>query len=262
MSDLPTLIYVAGHARVGSTIVDASLDRLDGVASLGEISHLPTFLLRDLDCTCGEPISACSAWSAVVAEASTFDLASIEQTTRAVESSSLPAWRVDVSPDYHHFWTRVLQVAQRDRDARYLVDSSKSLVQFRRRRLALSQCGFDVRVLHMTRNARAVARSSRSGPGDVLGERWTPRLAGARAMVGLTLSNVQARIDRAMVAEATISTLREFTAAPDAKLQRWASELDLETGVDLQPLTVGHAVGGNRHRHTGATELEVDESAR
>lgn len=256
----PTIIYIAGHARTGSTIVDAALSQLNTVASLGELSHLPTFLLRDLPCTCGASLTECTAWTNVVDATRAFDLEEIEAATRLVEQSMLPGRTADVPATYRTFWNDVLLAAAEDRSSPYLVDASKSLVQFRKRRAALSECGFDVRVIHTARDVAGVVRSSTTGPGDVLGERWTPTFAGPRALLGLILSNTQARIDRRTVEFSTRVELDAFSAEPAATIERCVAELAIESSTTLGPLEAGHAIGGNRHRHTGVSELEVTQS--
>lgn len=188
----------------------------------------------------------------MVAASRKFDLERVEEVTRFVEQSYWPARRASSIPLFVEFWTAVLGAATVDRGCEYLVDSSKSLVQFRRRRAALAQLGLDVRVVRTSRPAADVVRSSRSGPGDTLGERWTPRLSGSRGLVGLFVSTVQAKLDANASNYSTTVALADLLADEGAVILRVAAELGISAAPELGPLRVGHAVGGNRSRHSGS----------
>ncbi|MEX2123307.1 MAG: sulfotransferase [Woeseia sp.] len=68
------IVYILSDNRSGSTLLDQLLGAHDRMVSLGEIHHLPAYVLQDrtlynpahpLDCSCGKPIGSCPFWSTV-----------------------------------------------------------------------------------------------------------------------------------------------------------------------------------------------------
>jgi hypothetical protein len=62
----PTLLYLGGLGRSGSTIIERLLGQLPGVCSVGEVVHLWRRGIGDAErCGCGEPFPGCPFWSKV-----------------------------------------------------------------------------------------------------------------------------------------------------------------------------------------------------
>ena len=61
------LIYIAGFARSGTTILGNMLGELDGFVHVGELYRMwrRASQLRDR-CGCGEPLEECSLWSQAI----------------------------------------------------------------------------------------------------------------------------------------------------------------------------------------------------
>lgn len=65
-SDLPSVLFIAGWGRSGSTLLDLIAGEAPGVVSVGEIRELwYRGCLEDRLCGCGAAFSACEFWTAV-----------------------------------------------------------------------------------------------------------------------------------------------------------------------------------------------------
>jgi hypothetical protein len=66
----PTVVYIGGSGRSGSTLLERLLGAVPGVATLGEMVHLPSRgLVGGERCGCGEPLTTCPFWGPVGREA-------------------------------------------------------------------------------------------------------------------------------------------------------------------------------------------------
>ena len=66
----PTVLYIGGLGRSGSTLLERMLGQVDGVVAVGEIVHLiERGLVGDEDCGCGLPFHQCPFWTDVGAKA-------------------------------------------------------------------------------------------------------------------------------------------------------------------------------------------------
>ncbi len=139
------------------------------------------------------------------------------------------------------------------------MDSSKSAKYAAGRPLALSRiAGLDVRVLHLTRDPRAVLNSYiRTGSNWVLEGRRKPRpLDNWRPVLGWTLANRIAQRVGQQIGPGRYMHLRfeDFLADPKAALHRIGTFAELNTNeiardiLDGKPFVAGHNVGGNRTR--------------
>src|SRR4029450_12109098 len=62
----PTVLYLGGLGRSGTTVLERVLGELPGVCSVGELVHLwRRGVLDDETCGCGSAFSACPFWSEV-----------------------------------------------------------------------------------------------------------------------------------------------------------------------------------------------------
>lgn len=64
------LIYIGGHGRSGSTLLERMLAQVDDFVAVGELRHIwdKTFAENQL-CGCNRPFNACPFWNAVLDEA-------------------------------------------------------------------------------------------------------------------------------------------------------------------------------------------------
>src|SRR3954454_784259 len=64
--ETPTVVFIGGFGRSGSTLLEALLSRVDGALALGEVEHLWERGVRDDEiCGCGTPFSECPFWTGV-----------------------------------------------------------------------------------------------------------------------------------------------------------------------------------------------------
>ena len=62
----PTVLYLGGLGRSGTTVLERVLGELPGVCSAGELVHLwRRGVLDDETCGCGEPFGSCRFWTEV-----------------------------------------------------------------------------------------------------------------------------------------------------------------------------------------------------
>ena len=282
-ADAPTVLYLGGFGRSGSTLLERMLGTIDGVVPLGEVVHLWERGLVDNElCGCGEPFSDCPFWTRVGETAfggwRNVDLAQVRRLRQAVDRQRrapltlLPSPPLAVRKDlarYTDLYRRVYQAAVDVSGARVVVDSSKhaSLA------IALEHDRhIDLRVLHVVRDPRAVAHSwareiarPESRPGTSM-----PRLSPANAS-GQWLSN-NLLVDALRLTGLPVHLLRyeELVTAPQETVDAAWQGLRLPgpsrmrmldaTTLDLEPI---HSVAGNpmRFRH-GPTPLRPDDAWR
>ena len=65
-----TVVYIAGDARSGSTLLDLILDQIPGFAAVGELNYIwERGLVKNELCGCGNPFRDCEFWQRVGQEA-------------------------------------------------------------------------------------------------------------------------------------------------------------------------------------------------
>jgi Sulfotransferase family len=170
MTDGPTVIYLAGFGRSGSTLLERALGEIAGFVNVGELIDLfrrcgP----QDERCGCGLPFTACPFWAGVGAHAfggwseDTFR-ATGELQRQVARQRHLPRLLAphQAGPRfqaalaaYGDRYRRLYQAIAAQAGAGWVVDASKWPVQA----LALARAGLDLRVIHLTRDVRGVAHS-------------------------------------------------------------------------------------------------------
>lgn len=254
----PRIIYIAGHARSGSTVLDQLLDSRPDTAGLGELAHLPGAIEADRPCTCGERLQSCAVWSPVVREHRRLGGTDLIEVLQGAEFSRRPSFssaQREGDPEWARYWGSLLPVIAESRGCSTLVDSSKSLVEFRRRELLLRRLGLDVLTVWLIRSPLGVAASARRGPGAAWSARWRPENAGLRSLVGFALSHTQVVLGVAATRHRPVvvrnRSLRDRPARVIAQIETQRAEADLEAfgPSSVRERVAGHAVGGNELRH-------------
>jgi hypothetical protein len=267
VSDI-TVVYIAGQGRIGSTLLDLLLGRLDGWFSLGEFRRFWHARRDDYRCGCGELVAECPVWSPVIARAGTRTvddaLADFKTTVRLRRLPGLASPRLAGSHRAaQERATRelgaVYRAAAEVTGARVLVDSSKDPLYG----LLLGQApDIEVHAIHLVRDSRAVAWSEqRTRARPELGDRVahlpirSPRATG----VEWDLRNALARLAGARSCTYTRITYEALVADPDATVERIARAV-VGSGAIAGPLQpTNHTVGGNPMRfETGALEIRPD----
>lgn len=145
------VIYILSLGHSGSTLLDLMLGSHSRIESVGELAHFRSFVSEDSDipaerrfCTCGEPFIGCPYWARVRE-----DLASTFGTDQISLSSADP--RVFGERNAVALKS-ILDVSGK----RIICDSSKTRSRLE---LLIASRRFDVHVVHLVRDSRAVAFS-------------------------------------------------------------------------------------------------------
>ena len=277
----PTVIYIGGFGRSGSTLLERLLGQLPGVTTLGEVVHLWSRGVRDDDlCGCGEHFSSCPFWTQVGRRTGGWSpveadrmvglrqrVDRLRHVPRLALGSGGPLGR-DLR-DYLDRWERLYAAAAEASGARVLVDSSKHGSTA----LALSHSRrIDLRLAQIVRDPRGVAHSwakevvrPESGDGRLM-----PRYSPARSSaLWLAHNATVAAVGRRTRAHARVR-YEDLVARPAEEVALLWERLDLpgtaqldvgpDRTVDLRP---SHSVAGNPMRFTtGRVVLEPDQAWR
>ena len=136
MSDEPSIIFIGGWGRTGSTLLARLLATSPGVTNVGEIKYLwSRGLLGNSQCGCGSSVEECVFWSAVFERAGVVPSDSYaRRMAGAVASSSLRRgiWRKSFSGDsdrsfVREEFTKLLGAIADESGANVIVDSSKDV---------------------------------------------------------------------------------------------------------------------------------------
>lgn len=291
---LPTrmvrVVYIAGAARSGSTVLDTILGNAQGVESVGELFKLARSGWAGAEyCSCGEPGDRCPFWTRVRArfEAAGFNVEQYARLSEEVERRrkvSLPLFgtRGRLGPtlgrgferDRLEPWGRATAELMRsildEAGAEVLVDSSKSP----ERALALSLLPeVDLYLIHLVRDGRGMAWSlSKSIQKDLangvqreIRGRSVTRTALIWSVVNTQVLRVAKRLpperklllryeDYLESLETALEPLVDFAGPGVVEAARRA--------VAGEELPLGHTIAGNRLRMNGAIRLQADHEWR
>ncbi len=268
MRDRPSVIYVAGYGRSGSTILDIVLGSHPAIWAMGAVHNLPFW--GDRPCSCGEPLSSCDFWSVTLSGTDHPDgdtqlaVESRRSILRLLAGRTPSETRQRYRSDHHDVLTAARQVSGRE----WLVDSSKSAGQTLGRPLALRTiAGADVIVVHLVRSPLGVFRSVSAGAGGSHRPRVKRRhtIQAFHTAAQWTLTNLACLVLFRGGRTARIS-LDMLTGDPYEAFSRISSACgldlsDLATTVSAEvPVKPGHQIGGNRVREQG--EVVIDRSPR
>jgi hypothetical protein len=270
----PTIVFVAGWGRSGSTLLEGLLAASDGVATLGESnrlwsSHSP-FARR---CSCGSDLISCPIWSEILdsfhTEWSKLVSAMNERQRTALRIRRLPRLLLAKSPPASaQEYAAVLAVIYRRFAA---ATGSETIIDAAKLPTVLAglstQPDADLRVVHLLRDPRAVAHSwTRNRSVEWAGStmtmrRYTPtaslwRWAFYNGLVRLVI-HVRRLPFLAVSYEQlvrhdpmTVKALAEFTGIP----------LDRTRGLQVSSNT--HAIAGNLGRASGPLVVTEDDEWR
>jgi hypothetical protein len=161
-----TILFIAGSGRSCSTFLGHILGQIKGFCFVGEAIHAWR-VIGDRICGCGVPLEDCDFWTTVrrtagggrVPPPSEFFALGRLARWRHLPLTFLPDRDRRLESRYGQSWKggeRLYEVAAAVSGAKVIVDSSKSVPYARALDLLP---GLDVRVVHLVRDARAVAHS-------------------------------------------------------------------------------------------------------
>lgn len=256
--DRPTILFIAGDGRSGSTIFHNLLGQLPGVAAVGEVREIwARGFGRNYMCGCGQLFRECSMWDAVAEDAfggmSEVPHVRLAELTESFRAKHLPlaplpvlgtrklAQVEELTEALSRLYLSIAKVTGTD----VIVDSSKNpSFGYLVKRIP----EVDVKVLHFVRDGRAVAYSwlqrKESQPGKAL-RRQSPSFS---AMQWNT---------RNLTAEAYLRgayrrlRYEDFLISPEEELSavaRWIGRSDASLPVSAGTAhltTPNHSVFGN-----------------
>ena len=270
----PTMVYVAGYGRSGSTLFDMLLDQAPGVFGAGELTNVFTDWRLGRRCSCAEVLGDCVFWSPVFERwaSAGYTAEQADAVTKRVELSRLHprGWRSRraAAGTYRRVWAAMLNSIMNVATVSTVVDSSKGMGGTARRQRALAAIpGNDVAVVQLVRDPRAVLFSvrKRRGP-EAAAPRRHPRAAVLKSAMTWSLANGTAAADRRRAARGALVKYEDFVREPQVVVSRVVDELDMEA-AGFRPekstaLAPGHGIRGNRMRRSGVGEVRVDDAWR
>lgn len=258
------IVYIAGYARIGSTLLDSALGSHPGIFSAGEMTHLFDDAQSGASCGCGQPVANCPLWSEVLHDVGA-DLAYGARLTRTCERATSGICATgSLRSEYLDLWERVISSVNRRTGQSVLIDASKSMQFAARRAFLLRGLKWDsFAVLHLTRDPRASVWSVRKGGNPIAAGRRFKALSPWKTAATWTAANLVAeRLSR----QSPSSHLRyeDLVGDPRSALEQISplTSLSLEPVAELlgsgQALPSGHGISGNRLRRSGPIRLRPD----
>lgn len=248
MSPEPSVLYIMGAGRSGTTVMAALLASTPGVLAPGELHQLPDHVRGEATCGCGLPLRECPGWGEYWPAISCAGEEAYADKAEYFHRHGV-IWRYFVSgkfardPTYQKGEATVFQTLAQNRDL--VVDSSKYIG----RALALSRVeALDLRFLYMVRDPRGVVESFGK---KVQTSRGPLSATLYYLVVNLTAEVVARTLLRRRVIKVRFEDLAERPDETLARLGRFI-ERDLSPASDAiregRDVAVGHLVGGNRLR--------------
>lgn len=274
------VLFIAGAGRSGSTLLDRVIGTHEGFCSMGELYFIweRSFGQNQL-CGCGLPFHECSFWEEVSRKAFGVSTDGVDDTT-AIRLKEYIGWKrylrwLALSRSHARYQSALLTyggLLERlyggilsASGARVIVDSSKDPVHG----LILAQMpGFELHVVHLVRDPRAVAfswRRSRRRPEIHWEAQDMPRESILTSAIRWSGQNALAELLGRSAQSYSRLRYEDFVAAPSAALAdifapyEWTGDTRDPTenmAVELEPT---HTVSGNpmRFKH-GEVKLKID----
>ena len=269
------ILYIAGAGRSASTLLGQLLGQLTGFCFVGEmIGAWRTFGVRR--CGCHALLTSCDFWSAVrrtagrgAGEIDPTDLFALGRLARWRHMPLTVRAGRPMASRFGERWSggeRLYEVVASVSDARVIVDSSKSVVYGRMLSLLPN---LDVHIVHLVRDARAVAYSwiRRKPVPDNPDQAHMNNRRPGRSAINWLISNAGAEIlgrrapDKYLRLryEDFVDRPRDLLGRILALVSETPSALPF-SGDRTLVLSPTHSVKGNPDRfRTGPTELRIDD---
>lgn len=258
---MPSVIYIAGSGRSGSTLFERILHSSDGVTALGELHCLWRLPECEITCSCGSPFLADALWQEILAQAG-FDTSTISELrwleSRVCRSGFIARHRFSLeslSADrevqaFLALQSRLFDSIANVTRSSVLVDSSKAGP-----RAWILACDPRVALVHLYRDPADVMASWRS-------TKFDPGMG--RAMKRMTIRNAALdwwKIEQLMrrlgrVRPVARIDYRALCSAPQSVVSTMLAELGLAGGVapnwisntQIGPGAEYHSLNGNPDR--------------
>jgi hypothetical protein len=277
----PKILYVGGSSRSGSTLVGRILGEAPNAICVGETRYLwDRGLIHDVQCGCGQLFRSCPFWSAIGEDAfggwdciNAERLANMDYTLNRLRTVPLH-WLPSLSSafaaaidEYVSLLTQLYVAIARVSGAQIIVETSKDPTFAS---LLTRMPGYDVRIIHLVRDSRAVAyswtRDSRL-PSPIGEEAFMPKFRPADAATRWLLSNASFHALATRHYAYARCRYESFVANPRDTLQNLSAMADeplvlSTTKLMDKKVRLGehHIFSGNPMRaSTGFVEMRTDD---
>lgn len=280
-SSTPTIIYIMGYGRSGSTILDMLLQQHYNIVSAGALNNIYDWQLNSEKCSCGNRLSDCSFWFDVLTGKNIMSNSTspLEARTLQFKFERLSVlWRLITGSHSEHdksiyregmreLYGNIADVAS----VKFIVDSSKSTRDCTGRALALGKVAhMPVKSIWLTRDGRGVGWSAirRTGSDERKRVSEKPSVNFIRTVLSWSLTNLLTRITTLFMKKGTYMHVKyeELCKDPDETLSLIGEFLDLDmkevinSASGLSNISAGHNLGGNRLRFETKVRLKPDLS--
>ena len=272
------ILYIAAHSRSGSTILDRVLGQIDGAFTVGEIRNIwyRSFAENQL-CGCNQKFNECKIWQDIVSEAGIdadfaqdmHKLSRVVDRYKKIPQIIYPTLRgSDLNKTMTKFQeglTKIYTGIETSIKPEFIVDSSKSSSYA----MHLQQLkGFDVHVVHLVRDSRAVAFSrlrKKKRPEIHWKDEYMARTPAYKTAYQWDLMNLSMDLLKKFGSYSLVR-YEDFIKDPKGVVQTILNDMALSNknisfikGKKIE-LGMDHTVSGNPMRFkVGDIELRVDE---
>jgi hypothetical protein len=163
------ILYIAAHSRSGSTILDRVLSQVEGAFTVGEIKNiwLRSFQENQL-CGCGSKFNECDVWKRIVDNTDITESVSVNMHNLSREVDRYKKIPQILHPSlrgkalnnkvisYQNGLEELYKAIFKAENPEFIIDSSKS-PNYAMHLMSLKD--FNVHVVHLVRDSRAVANS-------------------------------------------------------------------------------------------------------
>jgi len=275
------VLYVLGHARSGSTILDILLGNHPRIVSTGELCKFYQYAFLDPQyCSCGQPVPECSFWSSVT------DRLKGEPLEGDVSRQN----RLQSTFERYRYWPlRTIHPGTRRRAAEYkqqllthyeaiaeasgkdiIVDSSKHGLRGLRLQELAREKRIDARFLFLVRDGRGIIWSFKKQMArqpEIGRQKDFEKKSTLRTTLSWLLANFECErvINRAPASKTFRLRYEDLCTSPQQSLTdlaAWA-EVDpapiLDALASEQGLQISHLVAGSRHRMARQVRFRPDQ---
>lgn len=266
----PTIGYVAGYGRSGSTFLDVVIDNSPSAFGGGELTHLFDNWLEGDPCSCGQLVEECPVWSRVIGQVADtvpdFDAVEAQQVTRRLEHMLRPVLRSrkEMKLRYECLWRAVFVAVEDVTGCRMILDSSKTQVFVAFRRRLLERCfPLQVYVVHLIRDPRDVAASVLRGGNVIAAKRRSKVLSSSRTAITWIAANMCAHVASRGTERLSVR-YEDLVSDCSSVLEGIGNFLKIDvSSVAAQvtagePISTGHGISGNRLRRESAIRMKPD----
>lgn len=278
---MSAIIYIAGAARSGSTLLGEILGAQPGVLDGGEMALFWRDASRGNRCACGRPLTECEIWGTALEKLRVESCvlpeeypllaktrARLARTTRPHRLAQMRRQRHQWSTDEErlvHATSALYEAALDIANARVLVDTSKTLPALLFHELTYSE---PLTVLQLIRDPRAVAASTLRSRATKRGNRESLPPGGSlpAAIFRWLIANTTAAIGRRKASNQGLTIRYEDLIAQPASVTAAicdASGIEFSAATlvanELRSPVSSHAAVGNPRRGGTHTMLVTDE---